>query len=1292
MQNHNRLVRVFGLLLLLITTQLLVAQTRADHWYFGQKAGLIFTANGVQVNTEGQMQTHEGSASISTPCGDLLFYTNGETVWDRRHQIMQNGSGLLGHNSSTQSAIIVPHPGNDNLYFLFTTDQLGGDNGLRYNLIDMTLNNGNGAIVQNYKNVLLRTPVAEKLTAWIGPKTGSTWVVAHGADNDEFLAYSITTNGLNTTPVVSKVGSVHKKGTGCMGQMKLSPSGKRLACAAADNQNFLEIFSFDVETGIVSNPDRVSQSSPIYGVEFSRLNEDFLLVTQDRNVRKIKIPDGNYLSDEWAMARSMGSSYGLFGLQNAPDYRIYIGHSSSNQFTGYVTDTKDKSIQFWFQQDRINLSRNTSMNLPNFPVNIFNRPEILIEGACFGSNTQFSVANQNADSIRWEIKGENFYYATTNGTAQIKFSKKGNYEAIAKAFYAGCNFELRSSFTIDNSPVVRFGPDTTLCAGSKILLWSGISGAQHWWSNQSMDTAIMIEQPGDYGVLVNYNGCETSANITVHADNSKTGFDVITGKLCAESNRVKVTDLSSGAPAYWSLTKDGSPVNLSDKNSSEFYLPENLNAGNYILKQTINKGLTCEKAVSQSFKVLPRPEFEITSDKDSACLGQWVFKIKRKITNGAAIQNDEFFALSDFEGKLDHATGDYLIIPRTHGLHTLQVKLTDTNGCSNSNSIVVKALELPDLGETHVQIDGACAGKTEVSGFVNFGGGVKVTKAEWFLNEKSLTFGDRLMATIIEESGPHNLYIELTGENGCKSTNVLKNFDVKPNPVASFEIDSPMLCYGNRMIVFKNKSRISDEENLKANWNFGNGQFANSWDAEQRFHKPGEYEVKLTVTSENGCETSTTAKIPAYPSPIANLEITAERQCENDNLFIIRNVSQQGFWPLQNYEITSDAGRVYIDDKITFSHDKAGVYQIYFKAEDTYGCADSIRRQIEIFSAPQVSFLINDPEQCLENNRFVFINKSQIVNGEQYVWKFADGTSHTGIVPGPRNFKLSGRQLISLKAMNKYGCQNEIFKEIIIFEHPVINILPSKICEGESFVPKADAEIKDGIISQWQWKLNGELMDAGPAPIKLMQTAGVYDLELIATSNNGCSSHAKLVKGVLVNQRPDAGFNWQISEWNPNYTARLTFTANVQNTRNLYEWSLDGASYTGPQLTAVSLPEGQYRAILKVTNQEQCNSETLKNITVKIPLDFYIPNAFTPGKEGKNPIFSPTMSPNYRSYSLEIFNRWGERLFNSNKHDIGWDGHYKGELQNAGNYSYVVIIEDNEGKTYKFSGIVTLIR
>ncbi|WP_179376248.1 hypothetical protein [Winogradskyella wichelsiae] len=90
--------KIFLVLLVLSTSTHLFAQSEASFWYFGYNAGLRFNAQSSTVTaiTDGQINTLEGCTSIADEDGNLLFYSDGRTVWNRNHQIMQNGDYFGG--------------------------------------------------------------------------------------------------------------------------------------------------------------------------------------------------------------------------------------------------------------------------------------------------------------------------------------------------------------------------------------------------------------------------------------------------------------------------------------------------------------------------------------------------------------------------------------------------------------------------------------------------------------------------------------------------------------------------------------------------------------------------------------------------------------------------------------------------------------------------------------------------------------------------------------------------------------------------------------------------------------------------------------------------------------------------------------------------------------------------------------------------------------------------------------------------------------------------------------------
>ena len=302
-------------------TQTICAQQN-NHWYFGHNASIDLNG-GVATPTTGALEALEGTSTISDASGDLLFYTEGTTIWDRNNNVMPNGSGLLGGASSTQAALVVPKPGGCGIFYVFTTQDHTQSGDFRYSVVDMCLNNGFGDVVTGEKNIMIHTPCSEKITAV--PNTNGTdyWIISHELGGGSFLAYSLTSIGLNTTPVTSTVGSFHA--SNCMiGPLKASPNGQHLVCEKTFCSG-CELFDFDPAAGVVSNGVDLMGLYGIpngcYGAEFSPSgNLLYIATTWGAN----DLYQIDLLLSQSTLIASLGfGGYQLGGLQLGADGRIY---------------------------------------------------------------------------------------------------------------------------------------------------------------------------------------------------------------------------------------------------------------------------------------------------------------------------------------------------------------------------------------------------------------------------------------------------------------------------------------------------------------------------------------------------------------------------------------------------------------------------------------------------------------------------------------------------------------------------------------------------------------------------------------------------------------------------------------------------------------------------------------------------------------------------------------------------------------------------------------------------------
>ncbi|QMW05443.1 T9SS type A sorting domain-containing protein [Spirosoma foliorum] len=403
------------------------AQKEATNWFFGEKAGLIFSSGTpVAVNND-YWYTYNACATQSDPkTGELMFYTNSEQVWDKTGQIMLDGTGLNGNSTITQACLIIPNPGDEHQYYILTLANLSlyntYDNTLSYSLVDMRLSDRRGNIVLSQKNQFIDSGLSEKLTA-IPHKNGHDfWIITHQWDGNIFLIYLLTASGLkkvNEIPIGSDYTFSYSNSSN-IGYMQASPNGTKLACAVfktAQNEpssHPLDLFDFDNQSGLLSNYLNLGLLSRQYGVCFSPDNTKLYVthqtITSDSlhidYVRQYDLGAGhNQAIINSGMSVLVGNSstnipevkiikpttstnatFYAFSIQNAPNGKIYgttfggfckvedCGEEHPHRFI-VINRPNAKGFECDIQLQTIDLRQGSITNaagLPNFLQSVFN--------------------------------------------------------------------------------------------------------------------------------------------------------------------------------------------------------------------------------------------------------------------------------------------------------------------------------------------------------------------------------------------------------------------------------------------------------------------------------------------------------------------------------------------------------------------------------------------------------------------------------------------------------------------------------------------------------------------------------------------------------------------------------------------------------------------------------------------------------------------------------------------------------------------------------------------------------
>jgi hypothetical protein len=401
-------IYLLSILAFMLRVMPLYPQGEANFWFFGKNAGLDFSS-GKPLSIIGKLNALESNTCISDPNGELLFYTDGVRIWNRKHNIMPGDTDLAGHISATQGGMTFAMKDDHSKYYLFLLGASEQDTvRLSYSIVDMSLDSGRGDIIDELKNIPLAVNLAEKISSVKHSNGSDYWVLVHEWGSARFLAYKVGESGYIADPVVSEKGSVHSGyKNNRQGYMKISVDGKRLALAVLAD-TLIEIFDFNNATGIVSNPIslRDTMFNDSYGLEFSP-DATKLYISQ------VDYPSSVYQLDlTQADAKSIistakkispdGVKYYYGGMQLGPDDKIYIAVRSNPNLS--VINQPDSLYPLCdFGDKAISLSQGTCLlGSPNFVQSIFQGIHVTSNGPlCEGDTLMLGCDNIIASSFAW---------------------------------------------------------------------------------------------------------------------------------------------------------------------------------------------------------------------------------------------------------------------------------------------------------------------------------------------------------------------------------------------------------------------------------------------------------------------------------------------------------------------------------------------------------------------------------------------------------------------------------------------------------------------------------------------------------------------------------------------------------------------------------------------------------------------------------------------------------------------------------------------------------------------------
>ena len=454
----------------------------------------------------------------------------------------------------------------------------------------------------------------------------------------------------------------------------------------------------------------------------------------------------------------------------------------------------------------------------------------------------------------------------------------------------------------------------------------------------------------------------------------------------------------------------------------------------------------------------------------------------------------------------------------------------------------------------------------------------------------------------------------------------------------------------------------------------------------------GTFNIQFLQVSDKGCKDSATQPITVWPSPVAKWGVSATLCEKNQILFTDSSVAnfsaiKQRIW------VFDDGSSATKNNADTFSHvyTSSKIYQASLKVITDSGCVSTINLQpLNVQYLPKVDFSL--PSVCLPDGRGQFNSSSSIADGTDalfsYRWNFndpADPTSSTLTNP-IHKFSALGPYPVQLIVRSNNNCVDSATKILsTIYPQPKADFSATSldVCTKTSIQFNDLSDGKTSAINSWTWDLANGDASILQNPSKNFVDTGSFQIKLFITNLQGCVSDTA-IKQVVVHPYPVLmmGKSKLVLEGG---TVALS-AQYIYGTQLSYLWTPSQFLSSDTAQAPLSSPIDDITYHLLLTGIGGCSvSDTLFVKVLKSPM---IPNAFSPNGDGINDTWIIQYLESYPGTTVDVFNRYGQKVFSSIGYTTPWDGRYNGKILPVGTYYYV--INPKNGRAI-MSGSVTII-
>lgn len=822
-------------------------------------------------------------------------------------------------------------------------------------------------------------------------------------------------------------------------------------------------------------------------------------------------------------------------------------------------------------------------------------------------------------------------------------------------------------------------------ANSNIATLTAPRGFSYQWNTGATSQSIQVANPIDGAqytcVLTAVTGCQVtvSANIAATAITPDFSFNAT-----CPGEQIQFTDLTSstlGTVVSWNWDF-GDGTTSTDQNPTHTYA----NSGVYNVTLTTVTSNNCQGTIVKPVDINPYPVVSFTAPP--VCEGT-----PAQLINSTLFPNTIGAWSWDFgDGSPPNTTNWSVAHTYPPGIYDVTLICYSQNlACTDTFTTQLTVSPMPTADFTFTDV---CHG-TQVD-FTNTSQG-NIVNSAWNFGDNSIPIYIASPSHIFMVPGIYNTTLRVTSVDGCIDS-VTQAVAVTAQPTVQFAENNA--CVGEP-VSFTNLSTISQPFTLSTwQWDFGDGSPLNTtdWEPQHLYAQPGTYYIRLTAWSDNlVCFDEAVDSVYIYPQPFVDFSTTDV--CLNTPM-VFTNLSQG---EIVSWDWDFGDGTPHnFNANVSHAYSATGNYTVTLTATTIFGCTDSATQNVTVYSQPTAAFTAQNV--CFGTITDFTDQSSTAPPGTivEYRWNFADGSPIDNNQHSSHLYDFPGNFNVVHSVVSNDGCVDSVIQTIIVHPNPFVEFIgePEQGCSPLCVDFQDMSGILTGICSGYFWNFGDGSFSTEQNPhhcyVNPSSTQhALYDVTLNVFSDKGCQTTLRKEDYITVFPTPKAGFTYSPQVTTIVYP-QITFTDLSQDAT---AWNWNFGDYQIYNSSTLQDPVYNYAdtGIFTITqvvyNDYRCSDTMRSEIVINPDITIYIPNAFSPNENGINDFFTIN-GTGIVSYTMRIFDRWGELLYYTEDLQRGWDGTLQrnGEKAKQDVYVYTITVKDLVDAEHKFYGYVMLLR